>query len=299
MRSHSLFRSLLILGRVSNLPTVWTNIFVGWFVTGGVWTGELGWLIAGISLVYVAGMTLNDVFDIEWDSEHAPERPVPSGNLSFHKALIIGLLEMVGGVTLLLGKTSFRLELLAVLIAAILFYNWIHKRWTGSVVVMGICRAMVYLGAASAVAGSSVGIEIPVSVIVVAVATIIYISGLTLAARSERSSEKSGRGMNRLVRLMLMLPVLFPLLAAREIPETPADLFRHTSVVIGVVGIWAWLAIVRSALHEKIAKGVAFAIAGIALYDAAIVAFANWPAAVFCVFAFLLTLIAQRYIPAT
>ena len=56
-------RTLLVLGRVSNLPTVWTNVAVGWFLSGGGWTAELGWLLAGMSFVYIAGMTLNDAFD--------------------------------------------------------------------------------------------------------------------------------------------------------------------------------------------------------------------------------------------
>jgi 4-hydroxybenzoate polyprenyltransferase len=244
-------------------------------------------------------MTLNDVFDVEWDKEHAAERPIASGNLSFRAAFIVCLIEFIGGIVLVLWKTSFRIELLIVLIAAILFYNWIHKRWAGSVIVMGICRAMVYLGAASAVAVDTNMVEIPGVVGIVAVAMIIYISGLTLAARSERNSDGSKGWPKPGVRLMLMLPVLFPLLAAREIPQTPADIFRHASVVVGVVGIWAWLSIVRSALGENIPKGIAFAIAGIALYDAAIVAFADWRAGIVCVCAFLLTLVAQRYIPAT
>ncbi len=54
------------------------------------------------------------------------------------------------------------------------------------------------------------------SVLIVAVAMIIYIAGLTLAARSERSSDESKSGANPGVRLMLVLPVLFPLLALKR-----------------------------------------------------------------------------------
>ncbi len=296
MRSQSFLRSLLILGRVSNLPTVWTNVFVGWFVAGGSWTTELVWLIAGVSLIYIAGMTLNDLFDAKWDAEHAPERPIASGNMSCRTARIVCLVELIGGIALLLWKTSFHPGLVALLIVAIVLYNWIHKRWAGSVIIMGICRALVYLGAASAVAVHTSKIEIPSMVLIVAVAMIVYIAGLTQAARSERSSDESKSGVNPGVRLMLVLPVLFPLLAARQIPP---DVFRYALVTVGVVAVWAWISIFRSALREKIPKGIAFGIAGIALYDASIVVFSDWQAALVCVFAFLLTLVAQRYIPAT
>ncbi len=296
MRSLSFLRNLLILGRVSNLPTVWTNVFVGWFVAGGAWTTELAWLIAGTSLIYVAGMTLNDVFDTKCDTEYAPERPIPSKKMPFRTAWIIALAEMIGGIVLLLWKTGFRPELLGLLIAAIFFYNWIHKRWAGSVIIMGICRALVYLGAASAVAVHKDNFEIPFVLGVVAVAMIVYIAGLTLAARSERKSDEEQSQTKPGVRLMLILPVLFPLLAARQIPP---DVFRYVMVTIGVIVVWAWIAIFRSALREKIPKGIAFAIAGIALYDASIVVFSDWHAAIVCALAFLLTLVAQRYIPAT
>src|SRR5262245_63623198 len=80
-------RTLLILGRVSNLPTVWSNCLAGWILGGG---GELfklplpdlirlAVLTAGATFLYVAGMYLNDAFDEQFDSQHRPERPIPSG----------------------------------------------------------------------------------------------------------------------------------------------------------------------------------------------------------------------------
>jgi hypothetical protein len=56
---------------------------------------------------------------------------------------------------------------------------------------------------------------------------------------------------------------------------------------------------VRRALADRVPKGIAFAIAGIAFFDAAVVAFADWNAAVACLAAFVLTLGLQRVIPAT
>ena len=62
-------RTLLVLGRVSNLPTVWTNCLAGWLLGGGGdWT-RFAWLCAGATLVYVGGMFLNDAFDAEFDAQ--------------------------------------------------------------------------------------------------------------------------------------------------------------------------------------------------------------------------------------
>lgn len=287
-------RTLLILGRVSNLPTVWTNVSVGWFLSGGGWQTEFASILIGVSLLYIAGMTLNDAFDAKWDKEHGTNRPIPSGKMSLPAVWITGLFEMATGIAVLLLFTSFHLYLLIGLLAAILLYNWIHKRWAGSVLIMGACRALVYAGAGSAVAVHTSDIELPGLVWVVASISVIYIAGLTLAARSEHLKGAKGPGI--LPRLMLMFPVLFPLLGSRTMPDS---LVNVSLVVVGVIGIWAWVSITRSWLKKRISIGVAYAIAGIAFYDAAILAFADWRAAVAALGCFLLTLGAQRVIPAT
>ncbi|MEM6279007.1 MAG: UbiA family prenyltransferase [Verrucomicrobiota bacterium] len=287
-------RTIFILGRVSNLPTVWTNVLVGWFLCGGGWGAELGWIALGVSFLYLGGMTLNDAFDADWDREHAPERPIPAGKISRRAVWSLGIGETMIGIALILGRTSFHPLLLVGLIQAILLYNFLHKRWAGSVLLMGLCRALVYVGAGSAVASQTSAIEVSPVVYFVAAAVVIYIAGLTLAARREHL--QSPGGISFPIRIMLMLPVLFPLFAARTMPSGAVQIGL---TVVGVLGIWAWIVIMRQALSEKIPKGISFAIAGIALFDAATIAFADWSAAVLCLTLFAITLFAQRYIPAT
>src|ERR1700751_5400796 len=78
MRQDSL-RTLLVLGRVSNLPTVWSNCLTGWILGGG--TGWLRFLLSvwGASGLYVGGMYLNDFCDAAFDAQFRKERPIPSG----------------------------------------------------------------------------------------------------------------------------------------------------------------------------------------------------------------------------
>jgi hypothetical protein len=294
MSALPLLRTVLVLGRVSNLPTVWTNVAVGWFLSGGGWTAELGWLVLGTSLVYVAGMTLNDAFDAAWDREHAPGRPIPAGRIGEGAVWGLGLAEMGVGVAVLLALTTAHPALVGGLVAAVLLYNWLHKRWAGSVLLMGLCRALVYLAAGSAVVSQTRAIEVPTSLLVLAGGAILYIAGLTLVARGEHLG--GGARLRLLPRLLLMLPVLFPLVSHRAAPAHPVHL---ALAVLGVVGVAAWLTIVRRAFAERIPKGVGFAIAGIAFYDAAIVAFADLPAAVACLACFVAALGLQRVVPAT
>ncbi|MDF1740745.1 MAG: UbiA family prenyltransferase [Verrucomicrobiales bacterium] len=296
MKESSILRTLLILGRISNLPTIWTNVAVGWFLSGGVWNIELLWILAGMSLLYLAGMTLNDAFDAGWDKENAPDRPIAAGHISVTAVWAVGSIQMIAGAALLFLFTGVQPFLIGGLILAILLYNWLHKRWAGSVIIMGICRSLVYLGAGSAVVTNTAGIEMPEPVYIVAFGVVLYIAGLTLAARSEHL--KTPRGLPFGARIMLMIPVLFPLFGSRLLAPEPNPA-KIALIVVGVFGVWSWLVIMLKALHEKVPKGIAFAIAGIAFYDASIVAFANWQAAVACLACFGLTLVAQRFIPAT
>ena len=56
----------LRLGRVSNLPTVWTNVLAGATLAGArPAVGRFAVLCGIVSLFYVAGMFLNDAFAYE------------------------------------------------------------------------------------------------------------------------------------------------------------------------------------------------------------------------------------------
>ena len=54
----------------------------------GMWV--LGLLVAASSLLYAAGVVLNDVFDVERDRDERPERPLPSGRISLRAARWLG-----------------------------------------------------------------------------------------------------------------------------------------------------------------------------------------------------------------
>ena len=74
-------RAYFLLSRVSNLPTIWSNVLAGTVVSGaGPERRSLIVVASGVSLLYTAGMLLNDAFDMKWDAEHRPDRPLPAGD---------------------------------------------------------------------------------------------------------------------------------------------------------------------------------------------------------------------------
>lgn len=180
-----MFRAWLELARISNLPTVWTNVLAGWLLAGGAWEWvPLTWLLVGGSLLYTAGMILNDAFDVKFDREHRRERPIPSGRISARAAWITGILMLAGGVAMCWLGAGAGLGWVMALVAAILAYDAYHKPWAGSVLIMGACRTLLYCVAGSAVTGS-LGWQANHELVVKAVALGAYIVGVSLVARSE------------------------------------------------------------------------------------------------------------------
>jgi 4-hydroxybenzoate polyprenyltransferase len=178
----SVTRTLLVLGRVSNLPTVWTNGLAGWWLGGGGNLWKLPFLLVGMSLLYTGGMFLNDAFDIEFDRQRRPERPIPTGKIAVQLVWRLGLGQLGLGVLLLFfcGKVA---AIAAVLLAlTILIYDATHKFFTAAPWLMGACRFWVYVIAGAASAKGLSGLPI-----FCGAAMAFYIVGLSYVARRESS----------------------------------------------------------------------------------------------------------------
>ena len=107
-------RTLLLLGRVSNVPTVWSNCLAGWLLAGGGEWNRLAILSLAASCLYVGGMYLNDAFDAPFDRQHRPERPIPSGAIGLPAVWAWGFVWLGAGLAclFLFGKTTLLWALL-------------------------------------------------------------------------------------------------------------------------------------------------------------------------------------------
>src|SRR5437016_1602514 len=142
-------RTLLVLGRISNLPTVWSNCLAAWLLAGGGGWGRFVVLCAGSSLLYTAGMFLNDAFDAEFDRRYRVERPIPSGQINARAVWgMASALILVGWLVLLALGTKTAI-FGAILVACIVVYDAIHKRTALAPLLMAACRFLLYLVAAS------------------------------------------------------------------------------------------------------------------------------------------------------
>src|SRR5471032_3098128 len=176
----SQFRTLLVLGRVSNLPTVWSNCLAGWWLSGGHNYWKLPLLLLGVSALYVGGMFLNDAFDADFDRQRRASRPIPSGQISVDTVWTFGWAWLALGILLLIfcGKTTGALAV--ILAMCILIYNAAHKAITASPWLMGLCRFWVYV-----IAGTTSANGLHGNSIWCGVALAFYIVGLSYVARRE------------------------------------------------------------------------------------------------------------------
>jgi 4-hydroxybenzoate polyprenyltransferase len=187
----------LRLGRVSNLPTVWTNVLAGFALAGAIPAPEAVLLLGtAVSLFYVGGMYLNDAFDAPWDAAHRADRPIPAGHVRRGTVFVAGFGMLLAAAALvawgLPGRPAFVASL--VLAALIVLYDVSHKGNPLSPLVMALCRVCVY-----AIAALTIAVPPPVRVFVGAAALFAYLVFLSTLARREFRDPRLPRMIGTLV----------------------------------------------------------------------------------------------------
>lgn len=285
--------TILKLGRVSNLPTVWSNTLAGVVLAGvNPFSWNIFTITLAMTLAYIGGMFLNDAFDRKIDAKERPERPIPSGQLKAAEVFAAGFTLLAGAViftalaTYAWGGNVVIATVLAVLLCgAIVLYNAWHKNNPFSPIIMGSCRMLVYLCAAYTATGT------PSSMVLVgAVVMLFYLIGLTYVAKQENL----GQVKNLWPVACIAVPGLFGVYAA------VSDAQMWIPLIAFNVWVIYCLYLIKRKQAGDIPKAVVSMIAGIALVDAIFIAsMSSLLIMSFAVAAFLLTLFLQRFIAGT
>lgn len=175
-------KAALDLCRVSNLPTVWTNVLAAALLAGVTSPGEIGLLAGALSFFYLAGMCLNDLCDLGCDRKERPGRPLPSGRISVAGArLLTCALFGAGFLSLWFAPCpSGALATALLLSGAIVLYDLRHKKHPLSVFVMASCRFLVFAVTAVALSGT-----LPSVVLLAAALQAGYVVLISVVARHE------------------------------------------------------------------------------------------------------------------
>jgi hypothetical protein len=176
MRPESL-RTLLVLGRISNLPTVWSNCLSGWFIGGGTGWPKFFVTVCGASSLYVGGMYLNDFCDAAFDAEFRKERPIPAGKIGRTTVGWISLGWLAAGAALLVTMSPIAGS---ALVGAIVVYDCAHKNNPAAPFIMAGCRFLLVIAA-----GSTIRFPPVANVTLAGAGLASYILGLTYIAQIE------------------------------------------------------------------------------------------------------------------
>ena len=268
----SRLRAWLELMRISNLPTVWTNVMVGFAIDR--WPGhaglvERGWpitlwevpvLCLAMSLLYIGGMAMNDVVDQDIDRLERPGRPIPSGRISPVAArnFVLACFVLAVAITYWVRMSSTILAL--ILIGTIALYNFHHKRHASAVLLMGVCRGLLILMAPSR--SEADPNRIWPLLIALPVALTLYTACITFIARGETKDSIGARKW-----LALLMPIIVfcaPLLVLRP---------RGVNNTIGfaALALLGWMIVPAVAVlrkKPKPVKAILAWIAGMCLIDA-------------------------------
>lgn len=192
-------------------------------------------LLAASSLIYTAGMILNDVFDVNVDLKERPERPLPSGAIS------LGWARSLGFGFLLLGTTIawiagclyhapdtpwWRVGAVATALSAmVLLYDGGLKKTVVGPVAMGGCRLLNILLAMSAASprlpDSRLFLSFDASQWLVAGGIGVYIAGVTWFARTEATESRRGslRAGMIVMGVGIVMLAIFPRVGAFDLVE--------------------------------------------------------------------------------
>ncbi len=182
-------RDYLELMRLPNVFTSMADVAMGFLfvreLTGAIDYWLLAVLLASSSLLYLAGVVLNDVFDLELDSHERPDRPIPSSRISPSAARRFGWGLLFAGAVL--GWTAAFLigsilpgAIVVILVMGIVIYDAGMKFTAIGPLLMGACRMFNVLFGMSAA-----GVPFTAEHWVVAGAIGLYIAGITGFAKTE------------------------------------------------------------------------------------------------------------------
>lgn len=238
MMSARFVKALFELCRISNLPTIWSNVLAAVVLSGAGFQWQSYLVVSlSVSLFYSGGMCLNDICDAAIDRAERPARPIPSGKVSLQGAYILAVLLFFAAMFLLYAVPYNSPALLSglLLLAVIIAYDKFHKANFYSVFLMASCRLLVFVVSALSVAG-----RLGTGVIIAGSVQFIYVLVISIVARQENR-----RGAR------FSFPVIPAMIAAISVVD---------GIIMAVLASPLWLAAgifcsVMTLLGQKLVKG--------------------------------------------
>ena len=219
----------LDLARAGNFPSVASNVVAAFVLsaTAPLQGGQLAIALAAGALAYAGGATLNDVADAGFDSVKRPERAIPRGTIARNTAGFVGAAQLLAGAAVLVVCGAAPLGA-AALVLLVVLYDWLHKRWAGSVGLIAGCRAALALTVATLP-----GHTLTPAVLCWVAALWLYIVALSVFARREYAPGAPAAKLAGAVRWLLACIPLVDAIALLAIGAWPWALVCAAMIPLG------------------------------------------------------------------
>lgn len=289
------WRAYLELFRLPNVFTAVSNVLMGALFVGPalIWP-VVALLVAASGCLYLAGIVLNDVFDLAVDAQERPQRPLPSGRVSLSTARLLGVELLVVGVACGWGASYFTGRVgsgavASLLAAAVVLYDAAAKQTPLGPLVMGACRTLnVLLGMTAASVSSAAALPQaapwhmilpqaapwPAAHLLVALGVGVYIVGVTWFARAEATVSRRGALIAALVVMLtgLGLTAAFPLASgAPPLTVQPPMAWWALWGFLAASNLWRCVRAIAQPGPQEVQQAVRRCILALVIYDAAIV----------------------------
>lgn len=260
--SASTVKSYLRLVRLPNTFTAAADVTAGLSLGGAAWRDwpMAGALIVASMCLYAGGVALNDVCDASRDRIDRPERPIPSGQVRRDAALKTALAFLAVGAALAIAASPRSGLAAALLVGAIILYDYALKRTPTAPAMMGVCRGLnLAMGLFALAARGTSGTLLPIGIIW------LYVTSVTYFARKEAS----GGSRARLLLGSAGIVIAFALLLELPSPGANNRVAFIVSVMLAALGATALglrAAVASSARATQ--SAVAWFVSGIVVLDA-------------------------------
>lgn len=278
-------RAILALGRVPNLPTIWSNCLAGWLLSGGGSAASFTVLWWGATFLYFGSEFLNEVCQADaGDRVQRRERPIAAGMISQESVLFLSLGCFGVGALLLvtLGKTAAFITVL--LVINWILYSLIHQWTLIPPLLITSSRFLLYLLAGAASDKGLKGLTIWSGMVLAC-----YVLVMCTMTRRDRILP----GLGNWLLLLLAAPIVLALLVNGEGYGT-----RAVMVIALYAGWVSWcLRSVFSRQHRNVPYAASGLLPGIVLVDFLALAGATPGIMIVMMLWFLVSMAAQRLIP--
>ena len=211
-----MLKQYFLLIRAPNLFTLPSNILSGYFATtllGDANITQLLLLIFSSIFLYVAGIILNDYFDINVDRKERPNRPLASGQITKRSALLIATSSIVAG-NALSWSVSWNSFIISFCLTIVIFiYNyWLKRNRAGNPLTMGSARFLnVLLGGSSAL---GLVTKMDLTLVFIGYCLFLYTASISLLSLKEVST---GERLSNKAWIPIVLSFLCVLLTVSSI----------------------------------------------------------------------------------